>query len=209
MSLTNYALLPFVEHDQITRADIPLSIQQKLSLSEGASCVLPLMDKIHGNRIPPCARLLHMESSSSFSAPPSSSSMGVVKKPLPLAKHLMHKNSTTSLSETKAITTEHPAITNMSGLLQNFTNSHQFPVITFPYSNSDSNVSLLHIKHPLQDSLPRNVVNTAVSRASHSDTTAKPTHFNSISPPDDEEIYDDISNVVSPKHNKGWVTINL
>ena len=129
--------------------------------------------------------------------------MGVVKKPLPLAKQLRHKNSTTSLSETKAITIEHPAITNMSGLLQNITNSHQFPFITFPYSNSDSNVSLLHTKHPLQVPLPRNVVNTAVSQASHSDTTAKPTRFNSISPPDDEEIYDDISNVVSPKYDKG------
>ena len=126
--------------------------------------------------------------------------MGIVKKPLPLARQLMHKNYATSLSETKAITTEHPAITNMLGSLQNITNSHQFPVITFPYSNSDPNV---HIKHPLQVSLPRNVVNTAVSQASHSDTTAKPIHFNSISHPDDEEIYDDISNVVSPKYDKG------
>ena len=161
------------------------------------------MDKIHGNRTPsqlPCTRLQHMESSSSFSFPPSSSSMDIVKKPLPLARQLMHKNYATYLSETKAITTEHPAITNMSGSLQNITNSHQFPVITFPSSNSDPNV---HIKHPLQVSLTRNVEHTAVSQASYSDTTAKPIHFNLISHPDDEEIYDDISNVVSPKHDKG------
>ena len=77
--------------------------------------------------------------------------MDIMKKLLSQGRQLMHKNTATYLSENEATTSDHQAVIDMSRSLQNIPDSLQFPnLVTSTYSNSDSDVSVLHKKHPLQ-----------------------------------------------------------
>ena len=162
--------------------------------SESATCAPTLMDNIHTTTAllqTPCTRMLHKELSSSFS-PPKCSCVDAVSRPLSLAERLLQKNSAT---RNEAITSEHLAINDMSRSLQDILNNHRFP-----YLSSDSNISLLHKKHPLQVPLTTNVVNAAVTQASHSHAIMS-IHFKSVSFPNTEGIYDDIYSVALPRHS--------
>ena len=174
-----------------------MSIQQKISLSECTSCDATLMDKDHATRTSwqlPCTEMLHKKLSSSLSVT-KYSGMDVKKKPLSLGRQLIHQNTATYLSENESTTSDRQAVIDMSRSLQNIPDSLQFPnLVTSPYSNSDSDVSLLHKKHPIQVSPTINVVNTTVTQPTHSDA-AKPIPFKSASLLDAEGIYDYIHDV--------------
>lgn len=161
------------------------------------------MDKDHATRTSlqlPCTEMLHKKLSSSLSVT-KYSGMEVKKKPLSLGRRLIHQNTATYLSENESTTSDHQAVIDMSRSLQNIPDSLQFSnLVTSPYSNSDSDVSLLHKKHPIQVSLTINVVNTAVTQPSHSDAV-KPIHFKSVSLPDTEGIYDYIYDVALPRYH--------
>ena len=196
------------EHDQITTTDIPLSIQQKISPSECSSGDATLLDKDHATRTSlqlPSTETLYKKLPSSLSFT-KYSSMDVIKKSLSLGRQLTHQNTATYLSENESITSDHQAVIDMSISLQNIPDSLQFPnLVTSPYSNSDSDVSLLHKKHPIQVS-PTTNVNTTVTQPSHSDA-ANPIHFKSASLLDTEEMCDYIHDVTLPRYHtitKGW-----
>lgn len=163
--------------------------------SESATCAPTLMDNIHTTTAAssqiPCTRMLHKELSSSFS-PPKCSCVDAMSRPLSLSERLLQKNSAT---RNEAVTSEHLAINDMSRSLQDISDKHRFPNLL-----SDSNISLLHKKHPLQVPLTTNVVNTAVTQASHSHAIM-PVHFKSVSFPNTEGIYDNIYSVALPRHN--------
>ena len=197
-----------IERDQITTADIPLSIQQKISPIKYTSCDATLMDKDHATRTSlqlPSTEMLYKKLPSSLSFT-KYSGIDVMKKSLSLGRQLMHQNTATYLYENESTTSDHQAVIDMSRSLQNIPDSLQFPnLVTSPYSNSDSDVSLLHIKHHIQVSPTANV-NTTVTQPSHSDA-AKPIPFKSASLLDTEGIYDYIQDVTLPRYHtipRGW-----
>ena len=180
-----------------------MSIQQKISPSECTSGDAALMDKNHATRTSlqlPSTEMLYKKLPSSLSFT-KYSGMDVMKKSLSLGRQLMHHNTAAYLSENESTTSDHQAVIDMSRSLQNIPDSLQFPnLVTSPCSNSDSDVSLLHKKHPIQVSPTINVVNTTVTQPTHSDA-AKPIPFKSASLLDTEGIYDYIHDVTFPRYH--------